>query len=110
HGRNYPIAAKVKTNYYELGFQFPITYTSSFEFLTAVRDDRTIFLATDRYGLNFKDLKQRWVIATLSFSIDKTQDLPVLFLKKGWDMKISLDGMAGLEQNSTLLYGLQMQF
>jgi hypothetical protein len=108
-GRTYPAAAKVKTEYYELGFHLPLTYDMSVNFLAAARNDRTIFLATDKYSLDFEDIKQWWSLNTLSFDINKTHPLPVLFLKKGWAAKLLTDGMIELEKPSTILYGVQLK-
>ncbi|HET8573939.1 MAG TPA: hypothetical protein VFL76_08715 [Edaphocola sp.] len=108
-GRTYPAAAKVKTQYYELGVHFPLTYDMSLNFQAAARGDRTVFLATDKYSLDFDDLAQWWSISTLSFAINKTQALPVLFLKKGWAAKLVTDGMLALERPSTILYGAQLE-
>lgn len=109
-GRMYPAAAKVKTQYYELGFHLPLTYDMSLSFQTAARGDRTVFLATDKYSLDFDDLKQWWNISTLSFAVNKTHPLPILFLKKGWQAKLITDGMLALESPSTMLYGMQVNF
>src|SRR6185312_12507609 len=69
NGRQYPGNAKIKTHYYEISLHNPIDYDISLGLRTAVRDDRTIFLATDKYSLDFEDIKSVWSITTLSAEI-----------------------------------------
>lgn len=109
-GRPYPQAAKVKTQYYELGLHRPLTYDLSLDLTTAARGDRTIFLATDKYSLDYADMKQWWSISTLSVSISKMKDTPLPFLQKGWSAKWMTDGMLAIEKPSVILYGSQLKF
>lgn len=96
NGNTYPNLAKVKTHYYELSFHHPLSYYTSIDFTTAIRKDRTIFLATEKYSLNFAPLKSLWSINTLSYTYNKL--LPTLpMLCKGFSGKVMLDVFAGLQ-------------
>ncbi len=101
--------AKVKTHYYELGFHYPLHYDWSLDFTTAARRDRTIFLATEKYSLNYEALQSWWSISSVSLGVHKLHPQIVPFLYKGWEGKLLLDGMASTGKNSTLLYGTQMK-
>jgi hypothetical protein len=107
-GNPYPQAAKVKTHYYELGFHYPLHYDWSLDFTTAARRDRTIFLATDRYSLNYEALQTWWSISTLSLAVHKLQPT-IPFLYKGWEAKATLDVMASTGKASTVVYGTQLK-
>jgi hypothetical protein len=107
-GNPYPQAAKVKTHYYELGFHYPLHYDWSLDFTTAARRDRTIFLATDRYSLNYEALQTWWSISTLSLAVHKLQPT-IPFLYKGWEAKAMLDVMASTGKASTVVYGTQLK-
>lgn len=108
-GRIYPQLAKVKTHYYELGVHYPIRYDWSLDFTAAARRDRTVFLAADRYSLNFEALQTWWSINTISSSINKLHPL-LPFLYKGWDAKITGDAMVATGKQATLLYASAIQF
>ncbi len=107
-GNPYPLAAKVKTHYYELGFHYPLHYDWSLDFTTAARRDKTIFLATERYSLNYEALQSWWSISSLVLRVNKLQST-IPFLFKGWEGKLLLDGMASAGKQSTLLYGTQVK-
>ena len=107
-GNPYPPAAKVKTHYYELGFHYPLHYDWSVDFTTAARRDRTVFLATERYSLNYEALQSWWSISSLVLQVHKLQPT-IPFLFKGWEGKMLLDGMASTGKQSTLLYGAQIR-
>lgn len=107
-GNPYPQAAKVKTHYYELGFHYPLHYDWSLDFTTAARRDRTIFLATDRYSLNYEALQTWWSISTLSLAVHKLRPT-IPFLYKGWEAKAMLDVMASTGKASTVVYGTQIK-
>ncbi|MFA6058688.1 MAG: hypothetical protein WC756_10855 [Taibaiella sp.] len=107
-GNPYPQAAKVKTHYYELGFHYPLHYDWSLDFTTAARRDRTVFLATDRYSLNYAALQTWWSISTLSLAVHKLQPT-IPFLYKGWEAKATLDVMASTGKASTVVYGTQLK-
>lgn len=107
-GNPYPQAAKVKTHYYELGLHYPLHYDWSLDFTTAARRDRTIFLATDRYSLNYEALQTWWSISTVSLAVHKLQPT-IPFLYKGWEAKAMLDVMASTGKASTVVYGTQVR-
>jgi hypothetical protein len=108
-GNQLPAAAKVKTHYGELAFDYPLSYRSNIGFSTAIRRDQTIFLATDRYSLQFQSLNHWWSINTLSFSSSRLQkDLPMLY--KGWEARTMLDGMLATGKNEAMLYGVYGRF
>jgi hypothetical protein len=107
-GKPYPNAAKVKTHYYELAITYPLTYDLSAGFQTAVRQDRTIFLATDKYSLLFEDLKSTWSISTLSLNLIKQQPtIPLLY--KGIKGKLLIDLFKGFSQQEKAVLGSQMK-
>jgi len=104
NGQPYPNTAKVKTHYYEFFLKDPLTYDCYIGFETAVRDDRTIFLATDKRSLDFEDYTDLWSINTVSFTLNKLQPtLPFLF--KGFYIKAIMDVFKGLSQSEPILFG-----
>lgn len=107
-GNPYPLSAKVRTHYYELGFHYPIHYDWSLDLVMAARNDRTIFLATDRYSLNYDPLKTLWSINTLSLDVHKLKAVGT-FLSKGLEAKMLLDGMVSTGKASTMLYGARIK-
>lgn len=107
-GNPYPQTAKVKTHYYELGFHYPLHYDWSLDFTTAARRDRTIFLATERYSLNYEALQSWWSISSLALQVHQLKPT-IPFLYKGWEGRLLLDGMASTGKYSTLLYGTQLR-
>jgi hypothetical protein len=106
-GNPYPVAAKVKTHYYELGFHTPLHYDWSLDYSLAARRDKTIFLATDRYSLDYEDLQSWWGIGNLALKVHKLHPT-IPLLERGWEGKIFLDGMASTGQQSTMLFGVQV--
>jgi hypothetical protein len=108
-GNPYPSMAKVKTHYYELGFHYPLHYDWSLDVTLAARKDRTVFLATDRYSLNYEALQQWWSLNTLSLTVNKLKNNSIPMLKKGWEAKVLLDGMASTGKQSTVLYGVHLK-
>lgn len=90
NGNRYPNNAKVKTHYGEVNVHHPLGYYLSGDLTEAVRYDRTIFLATDKYSLPYPDIKAVWSITTLSMTYNKL--IPTLpFLYKGLKAKVLLD-------------------
>ena len=105
NGQTYPGLAKVKTHYYELSLQYPITYYLSIGLDQAFRNDRTIFLATEKYSLVFEDIKSLWSITTLSLKQNKLKPtIPMLY--KGYSAKLLIDGFKAFSQNGDALYGI----
>jgi len=104
NGNTYPNTAKVKTHYYELFFKDPINYDCAFGLETAVRQDATIFLATDKRSLDFAPYLSNWSITTLSYTMNKLHPtLPFLF--KGVYVKAMVDGFKGFSQEGPALFG-----
>ncbi|MBS1781022.1 MAG: BamA/TamA family outer membrane protein [Bacteroidetes bacterium] len=107
-GKPYPNVAKVKTHYGELSLHHPITYYLSADVTEAIRYDRTVFLATDRYSLKFEDLHSLWSITTLSMNYNKLQTtLP--HLHKGYKVKLLLDVFQPLDESAGPMLGSTMQ-
>jgi hypothetical protein len=106
-GNPYPVAAKVKTHYYELGFHTPLHYDWSLDYSLAARRDRTIFLSTDPYSLDYEDLQSWWGIGNLALKVHKLHPT-IPLLERGWEGKIFLDGMASTGKQSTMLFGVQV--
>lgn len=107
-GLTYPNLMKVKTHYYELCLERPITYYLSVGFNQAVRNDRTIFLATDKYSLVFEDIKSIWSVSTVSVKQYKLRPtLPLLH--KGYTAKLLIDGFKAFSQKGDALYAVSVQ-
>ncbi len=111
NGRTYPNNAKVKTHYGEVSVSHPFTYYLKAGFTEAIRYDRTIFLATDKYSLTFEDYKSVWSISTLSLTYNKMQPtLPMLH--KGIKAKATIDVFQPLGGNEGTVTGntVQLQY
>lgn len=107
-GRPYPNQAKVKTHYYEVSLSYPLSYYSKIGFSTAIRQDQTIFLATEKYSLTYPDIKSLWSINTLSYEITKLRPtIPNLY--KGFKVKASIDLFKGFSQKEVALTGNTIQ-
>lgn len=105
NGRQYPSNAKVKTHYYEFFVRRPLTFYSAITLQLALRKDRTIFLATDNYTLDFPALENAWSINTLSYKINKLNPtLPGLFT--GYKADVFLDGFKGSDKGGPFVFGL----
>jgi len=104
NGNPYPNIAKVKTHYYELFLTYPLSYDCALGFQTAVRKDRTVFLATDKYSLDFDPIQSLWSINTFSFKLNKLQPtLPFLF--KGFKVEGLIDLFKGFTQEEPAVVG-----
>lgn len=107
-GKPYPNAAKVKTNYYEASLHYPLSWYSSLNFTTALRNDRTIFLATETYSLKFAALQSNWSISSLGYEINKLRPtLPLLY--KGFSVGATIDLFKGFTQKQQTLTGSTLQ-
>lgn len=105
NGRQYPSNAKVKTHYYELMVRRPLTYYSAVMLQLALRQDRTVFLATDKYTLDFLPLQAAWSINTLSYRLNKLRPtLPGLF--SGIKAEMFIDGFHGFDKGENTVLGL----
>jgi len=108
NGHPYPNAAKVKTHYYEASASYPLSYYSKVDFTTAVREDRTVFLATDEYSLTYPAIKAVWSINTLSYDLKKLRPtLPNLY--RGFTLKAGIDLFKGFTQEESALTGCTAQ-
>jgi hypothetical protein len=109
NGDYYPNVAKVKTHYYEASLDYPLSYYLSFGITTALRQDRTIFLATEKYSLNFADIKSLWWISTPSITYSKLKPT-VPFLYRGLKIKAGIDVFKAFTQQQEALLGSNIQF
>jgi hypothetical protein len=109
NGDYYPNVAKVKTHYYEASLDYPLSYYLSFGLTTALRQDHTIFLATERYSLNFADIKSLWWISTPSITYNKLKPT-VPFLYRGLKVKAGIDVFKAFTQQQEALLGSNIQF
>ena len=101
----------MKTNYYELAIHHPLSYYLGIGFTTALRHDRTIFLATEKYSLHFEDLNNTWSISTLALNYNKLRPtLPNLY--QGFRAKMTADLFMGIgkRQDATYGAGLDVQY
>ena len=106
-GRTYPNTAKVKTNYYEVFLQHPLSYFSAVEATLGFRQDKTVFLATERYSLDFPPVKSLWSMLTVAYKINRLQStLPLL--SKGFRGGVAVDVFKGFTQRQDALVGLSL--
>ena len=104
NGRQYPGNAKVKTHYYSIFLKRPLTYDCLIGFETALRQDRTVFLATDKYSLDFPLLQSAWSINTISFKMNKLH--PTLAnLYRGFKLDAYVDGFKGFDKDEAFVLG-----
>lgn len=104
NGNPYPKNAKVKTHYYEVFLTDPLTYDCSIGIDEGIRKDRTVFLATDKYSLDFAPIQSLWSTTTFSFKLNKEQPtIPYLF--KGFKMDAYVDVFKGFTQQEAALFG-----
>jgi hypothetical protein len=105
NGQQYPNNAKDKTHYYELFFKDPITYDCYVKAQTAIRQDRSVFVATDKYSLDFDPIISLWSITTLSFDLNKLhKTLPYLY--KGFKMSAHYDFFKGFDQQGPVVHAI----
>ncbi|MNU17116.1 hypothetical protein D3C71_52960 [compost metagenome] len=111
-GIPYPAAAKVKTYYYELGFNYPFTYHSAVSATIAYRKGRTVFLATDPYSLPYPALREQWNMNTLALNhhhLKSTVQNNAFY--SGFRNKLLLDVMMQIgSKNPAFTYGISNQF
>ena len=107
NGNKYPQNAKAKTHYYEFFLKYPLTYYSSLGLQLAVRQDKTIFLATDKYTLDFPPLESTWSITTLSYKINKLKPT-IANLYKGFKAESYVDVFKGFSQQEAFLLGMSV--
>ncbi len=103
NGNKYPGNAKGKTHNYELFIKYPLTFYSYVGLQQALRQDKTVFLATDKYSLDFLPIQSAWSITTLSYRINKTKPtLSLLF--KGWKSEAIFDLFKGFSQSEAFVF------
>ncbi len=110
-GRQYPGAAKVKTTYSDISIHYPLSYDCSLGLQEAIRSDRTIFLATNKYSLQFNDIKSVWSITTVTGELNK-QRPTVRNLFKGFKGNVAIDVFKGFSQDEAIVLGstLHLQY
>ncbi len=107
-GRPYPNTAKVKTNYFEVSASYPLNYYSSINLTTAIRHDKTVFSATERYSLDFPSYKSLWSVTSASYTLEKLRPtLPMLY--RGFTARIVGDVFKGITQKEEALAGGNVQ-
>ena len=105
NGNQYPSNAKVKTHYYEWFIRRPLTYYSAVMLQLALRQDKTVFLATDKYTLDFPSLPSTWAIGTLSYHVNKLKPtLQGLF--SGIKADAHVDVFRGFDKHEVTVLGL----
>lgn len=111
NGNKYPTNAKVRTHYYEFFIKDPITYDCSISLNTGMRQDETIFLATDKYSLDFAPVKSAWSITTLSFKLNKLHST-IPYLYKGFKMDYSVNLFKGFSKDEPFVFatGLNLSY
>lgn len=108
-GRPYPPTAKVKSHYYEAGLRYPVSYRSRIELSAALRENRTVFLSTDRYSLEYPDLNDLWNINTISYTYNDIEPGQAAGLMlRGLRYHAGMDVVLGLGKNndSRFSYGI----
>jgi hypothetical protein len=69
---NLPIEAKIKTNYFETTYSYPIDVTKSIRWAFAYRNDNYVYLANDRFTLELPSNSENWLFARLEYVEDHT--------------------------------------
>jgi hypothetical protein len=104
YGRPYPPAAKVKSFYYDASVHYPLGYDCSLGLQEAIRNDRTVFLATNKYSLEFNNIESVWSITTLTGALNKLKPtIPNLF--RGFKGNATVDIFKGFTQEQALVLG-----
>lgn len=107
-GRPYPAAANVKTNYFEFNLKIPKDYYLTYSITQAIRYDRTIFLALEKYSLDFDDINSMWSITTFNTTWNKLKPtLPLLY--QGYKLKATADLFQGFSQESNTIMALKLE-
>lgn len=107
-GNPYPTLVKVKTYYFEAGVHYPFNYNWGLDITPAFRKGRTVFLSTDKYSLDFNDLKEWWNINTITLTGHHLHPtIPLLY--KGWNVKLLSDLIASYGKDAKFSYGINVQ-
>ena len=104
NANKYPTNAKLKTHYYEFFLKDPITYDCSASLNIGARQDETIFLATDKYSLDFPPIKSGWAITGLSFKQNKLHPT-IPYLYKGFKIDCSVGVFKGFDRDEATVLG-----
>ena len=83
NGKKYPENAKVKTHYFDVFLTKPFTFDIAIGFSSSVRYDRTIFLSTDKYSLDFLPYLSTWSVNSIELNINRLKPT-IPFLNKGF--------------------------
>jgi len=104
YGRLYPPAAKVKSFYYDVSVHYPLSYDCSLGLQEAIRNDRTVFLATNKYSLEFNNVESVWSITTLTGALNKLKPT-IPNLLRGFKGNAAVDIFKGFTQEQALVLG-----
>lgn len=77
-----PLEAKIKTNYLESRFTYPIDILRSFRFFLAYRHDNYVFQKQEEFSANLENYKENWFFFRLEYVFDNTIGMG-LNLRKG---------------------------
>ncbi|MEX2589430.1 MAG: hypothetical protein WD334_04435, partial [Chitinophagales bacterium] len=77
-----PLEAKIKTNYVESRFTYPIDVLRSFRFFLAYRHDNYVYQKQEEFSANLDNYKENWLFFRLEYVFDNTIGLG-LNLRKG---------------------------
>ncbi len=67
-----PIEAKIRTNYFETTYTYPIDVTKSIRWAFAYRNDNYVYQANDRFTLELPNYSENWLFARLEYVEDHT--------------------------------------
>lgn len=77
-----PLEAKIKTNYVESRFTYPIDVLRSFRFFLAYRHDNYVYQKQEEFSANLENYKENWLFFRLEYVFDNTIGMG-LNLRKG---------------------------
>lgn len=69
---NLAVEAKVKTNYFETRFSYPLDVINSFRLYFAYRHESYVYQSMESFTLNLPTFNENWLFAKLEFVHDKT--------------------------------------
>lgn len=69
---NLAVEAKIKTNYVEARFKFPIDVIKSLRFYLAYRNDTYVYQSMERFTLELPNFNENWLFAKVEYVHDKT--------------------------------------
>lgn len=107
-GLAYPTSAKTRADFIKFGINYPLNFIWRISLDAALRMDKTIFLSTDRYSLQFAAVKEFWSINSFALHGSKIKSFSP-FLQSGWSLQGNVDGMVSRNnKGSYLLYVAQL--